>query len=111
MPEGVTAWAGASANCSAIVVLQYYRAYLLLRPVRSRKHLPASARPDVLGERRMADRLRRLESAGGAQDLGISIERADDLQADRQSAGGQAAGNARRRLAGHVERVAERRPV
>src|SRR5271169_2579062 len=39
MPEGVTAWAGASKFCSAIVALQSCAPYLLLRCTLARKHL------------------------------------------------------------------------
>ena len=58
-----------------------------------------------------AFRLGLLEGAGGAQHAVLGIERPDDLQPDRQPGAGQPARDARRRLARHVERIAERRPV
>src|ERR1700756_5582630 len=63
------------------------------------------------GERRSPFGLRRLERASRAQHAGVGVERANDLQADRQPGASQPAWDARGRLAGHVERVAERRPV
>ncbi len=55
--------------------------------------------------------MRGLVGARGAQDEGVGVERADDLEAGRQASGGEAAGHAGGRLAGQVERVGERRPV
>src|SRR5580658_3653798 len=60
---------------------------------------------------RSAHGLRRLEGAGRAQHLGVVVQGADDLQADRKPGTGQSAGDRGRRLARHVERVTKRRPI
>src|SRR5215212_12273452 len=66
---------------------------------------------ETRSERRAPLGLGRLERAGGAQYPVLGIERPDDLQPDRQPGAGQPAGYAAGRLTGHVERIAEGRPV
>ena len=51
-----------------------------------------------------------LVGVGGSEDGGVTVAGADDLEADGQTALGEAAGHGRGRLARQVERVAERRP-
>ena len=55
--------------------------------------------------------LRRFEQRADAQQFGVAAKPADQLQADRQTVASEAAGQADRRMSGHVERHRPGKPV
>ena len=74
---------------------------------------PARDGPMASVERRPArgPGLQRLEGSGRPQDEPVRVPPPDDLEADRQAIGREAAGDAGRRLAGQVEGKVNGRPV
>src|SRR5262245_7660315 len=80
------------------------------RPGIRAARLRASPGPGADGGTGCRPRPRLLERGGGLQHGEVREAAADDLETDGQAGWGEAGGHGRGRLAGEVERVAERRP-